>query len=32
VTRRVTPEAFDEALEPAPDDIKVVIEFAQLST
>ena len=29
VTRRVHPEAFDQALERAPDDIKVVIEFAQ---
>jgi threonine dehydrogenase-like Zn-dependent dehydrogenase len=29
VTRRVAPEAFDQALERAPDDIKVVIEFAQ---
>ena len=32
VTRRVAPEAFDQALERAPDDIKVVIEFADLST
>jgi threonine dehydrogenase-like Zn-dependent dehydrogenase len=32
VTRRVALDAFDQALERAPDDIKVVIEFAQLST
>ncbi len=29
VTRRVGPEAFGQALEREPDDIKVVIEFAQ---
>jgi glucose 1-dehydrogenase len=29
VTRRVDPDAFEQALERAPDDIKVVIEFAQ---
>jgi glucose 1-dehydrogenase len=29
VTRRVSPDAFDRALERAPDDIKVMIEFAQ---
>jgi glucose 1-dehydrogenase len=29
VTRRVGPDAFEPALERAPDDIKVVIEFAQ---
>lgn len=29
VTRRVAPEAFGEALEREPDDIKVVIEFAR---
>jgi threonine dehydrogenase-like Zn-dependent dehydrogenase len=29
VTRRVGVDAFDQALERAPDDIKVVIEFAQ---
>jgi glucose 1-dehydrogenase len=29
VTRRVGPDAFEQALERAPDDIKVVIEFAQ---
>ena len=29
VTRRVGPEAYDQALEREPDDIKVVIEFAQ---
>ncbi len=29
VTRRVGPEAFDQALEREPDDIKVVIEFAE---
>lgn len=29
VTRRVRPEAFAEALERGPDDIKVVIEFGQ---
>ncbi len=29
VTRRVGPEAFEQALERAPDDIKVVIEFAR---
>jgi glucose 1-dehydrogenase len=29
VTRRVGPEAFGQALERGPDDIKVVIEFAQ---
>lgn len=28
ITRRVTPEAFDQALEHGPDDIKVVIDFA----
>jgi threonine dehydrogenase-like Zn-dependent dehydrogenase len=32
VTRRVPVDAFDQALERAPDDIKVVIECAQLST
>ena len=30
VTRRVGPEAYDRALEREPDDIKVVIEFAQV--
>jgi glucose 1-dehydrogenase len=29
VTRRVGPDVFEQALERAPDDIKVVIEFAQ---
>jgi glucose 1-dehydrogenase len=29
VTRRVDPDAFEQALERDPDDIKVVIEFAQ---
>jgi threonine dehydrogenase-like Zn-dependent dehydrogenase len=29
ITRRVSPEAFDRALERTADDIKVVIEFAQ---
>jgi threonine dehydrogenase-like Zn-dependent dehydrogenase len=29
VTRRVRPDAFEQALEREPDDIKVVIEFAQ---
>jgi glucose 1-dehydrogenase len=29
VTRRVGPDAFEQALEREPDDIKVVIEFAQ---
>jgi glucose 1-dehydrogenase len=29
VTRRVSPDAFDRTLERAPDDIKVMIEFAQ---
>ncbi len=29
ITRRVAPEAFAQALERTPDDIKVVIEFAQ---
>ncbi len=29
VTRRVAPEAFEQALGPHPDDIKVVVEFAQ---
>jgi threonine dehydrogenase-like Zn-dependent dehydrogenase len=29
VTRRVRPDAFEDALERAPDDIKVVLEFAQ---
>ena len=28
ITRRVAPEAFDQAVEHGPDDIKVVIEFA----
>jgi threonine dehydrogenase-like Zn-dependent dehydrogenase len=32
VTRRVALDAFDQALERAPDDIKVVLEFAQPST
>ncbi len=32
VTRRVGPDAFEQALERATDDIKVVIEFAQPST
>lgn len=29
VTRRLAPEAFEQALERAPDDIKVVIEFSR---
>jgi hypothetical protein len=29
VTRRVPAEAFEQALERGPDDIKVVVEFAQ---
>jgi glucose 1-dehydrogenase len=29
VTRRLIPDAFEQALERAPDDVKVVIEFAQ---
>ena len=29
ITRRVGPDAYDRALEREPDDIKVVIEFAQ---
>jgi glucose 1-dehydrogenase len=28
VTRRVAPDAFEQALEREPDDIKVVVEFA----
>jgi threonine dehydrogenase-like Zn-dependent dehydrogenase len=32
VTRRVAVDVFDQALERSPDDIKVVIEFAQPST
>ena len=32
VTRRVSPNTFDQALDRAPDDIKVVIEYAPLST
>jgi threonine dehydrogenase-like Zn-dependent dehydrogenase len=29
ITRRVRPEAFEDALERAPDDIKVAVEFAE---
>jgi hypothetical protein len=29
VTRRVRPEAFQHALQRAPEDIKVIAEFAQ---
>jgi threonine dehydrogenase-like Zn-dependent dehydrogenase len=29
ITRRVAPNAFEQALQREPDDIKVVIEFAQ---